>query len=183
MLMFIAMMACKNEKKKQVDAPKIETVSYSYTDSSPDIHIENVQVKHRDAIIESYKEIEAYYGKNLSKTVDIIHFKGQEAPWVPQTDDHYCIDVKHNDSTEKEHIYYFASRCRSKSTLMREFNRILYRYIDIETCEDLCACMKDEQIDLRFDSKGKLDCKSYCGSTSWEHTCDTFSDLKACCKK
>ena len=174
--------ACSSEKKKQVAKIELETTSFTYTESSPNIHIENVQEKHLDAIIESYKEVEAYYGKELSKSVKVIRFKGQDEPWVPQTDYHYCIDVKQPESTEEEHIYHFASGCRSKSTLMREFNRVLYNYIDIETCDDLCACMKEEQIDLNFDTKGKLSCKSYCGSTSWEHTCETFSELQSCCK-
>ena len=37
-------------------------------------------------------ELQAYYGKNLSETVSKIHLEGQDAPWKPATDNHYCID-------------------------------------------------------------------------------------------
>ena len=173
---------CTTDKKQTLEKKEIETIDFLFEKSSPKIHITNVQPKHLEVMLDAYRELEAYYGKELASNITVIRFKGQSSPWVPEEEKHYCVDSKHPDSTAQEHVYYFANHCRSYSTLLRETNKVLYSYIDIQTCDDLCACMIEEQISLRF-GKDNLDCKKYCGSTNWEHVCTEFPKLKTCCRK
>ena len=178
----LVLWGCKSEKKTEVKIKEIETQDFIFERSSPQLHIKNVQEKHLSVMLDAYRELEAYYGRELASDIDVIRFEGQETPWVPEAERHYCVDVKHPSSTKKEHVYYFATRCRSYSTLLRETNRVLYSYIDIQTCDELCACMIEEELSVRF-GKDNLDCKTYCGSTNWEHICQEFSELKQCCTK
>ena len=166
-LWFIGFMACSSDKKAPTtEITEIETTEYSQPTDALSLHIDNVQEKHLEIMLMAYKELEAYYGGTLQAEVRTIRFVGKASPWKPIEDGHYCIDQIAEESTESEHIYYFANYCRSKSTLLRETNRVLYSYINIQTCAELCACVMEKQLNMKLpknmDCKtliAKLDCK------------------------
>ena len=153
---------------------------------SPVIQVEQVREKHLEIMLSAYKELNAYYDGVLNTDIQRIRFVGKPSPWKPQTDGQYCIDVLSADSSQTEHIYYFANYCRSLSTLLRENNNVLYSYINIQTCADLCSCVMEKGSRLKTTINNKnLDCLTYCESLGWEVTCDNGGqDLKnKCCSQ
>ena len=179
---FLVFMACTSDKNvSELDTPKMEATNFSQQSDSLSLHIENVQEKHLEIMLMAYKELEAYYGGSLQADTHKIRFVGKDAPWKPISDGHYCIDSRASESTEEEHIYYFANYCRSKSTLLRETNRVLYSYINIQTCSDLCACVMEKQLHINLPKN--MDCKTYCASSTWDLTCSSNANINAqCCE-
>ena len=181
-LLFFCLMACSSDNSiPTTEVNSIDTTEYSQTAKTLSLHIDNVQEKHLEIMLMAYKELEAYYGGTLQAEVRTIRFVGKQSPWKPIQDGHYCIDQRAAESTEAEHIYYFANYCRSKSTLLRETNRVLYGYIDIQTCTELCACVMEKQLNMRLPKN--MDCKTYCESSTWDLTCASDAELNTqCCQ-
>lgn len=179
----------KEEVKENVTKDNVEKtvplISKHSEGKKPVFTIEEVREKHLEVILSAYKELHAYYDGVLNTDVEVIRFVGKSAPWKPQTDGHYCIDVLRSESTDKEHVYYFANYCRSLSTLLRETNNILYSYINIQTCSDLCSCVMEKGSRLRTTINNKnVDCITYCESLGWEVTCTKGGQdlMNKCCQ-
>ena len=178
MMLWVFWSGCaKPESKSVEDDVQIELIAEHTEGKMPKFRIEHVQQKHLDVILSAYKELEAYHGVELSKDVEQIRFVGQDFPWKPITEKHYCIDVREQESTEKEHVYKFANYCRSVSTLLRETNEILNSYINIQTCEDVCACVDAKELSM-FRS---LSCLDFCKPKGVELTCESNKTLKKQC--
>ena len=173
--------ACSSPSiEEQTQVSTIELIETHSEDSKPALQIEKVQAHHLAIMLSAYKELEAYYGSVLSKEVKRIRFVGQDSPWKPLAEKHYCIDLRSEDSTEVEHIYYFANYCRSKSTLLRETNEVLFSYVDIQTCSDLCSCVMEKHVSWQTGAT----CLSYCESLTWEVTCESHPEVKnKCCSE
>ena len=188
MIVSLVLFSCfeesRTEKKKEMNVEqkqKIVLIAKHVEGTRPKIHIEQVQEKHLNLMLSGYKELEAYYGSVLTSDVDTIRFVGQDAPWKPETEGRYCIDVRNQQSTKTEHIYFFANYCRSLSTLLRETNETLYSYVSIQTCSDLCSCIMEKGVKL---NTGKMDCMTFCQSLGWEVTCSKGPDIQSiCCAK
>lgn len=186
MTLILSLLSCFEksdiEQKKDLNQQEIQKVILipeHIEGSRPAVHIEQVREKHLDMMLSAYKELEAYYGSVLSTKVQKIRFVGKSSPWKPHAEKRYCIDARSKESTDSEHIYYFANYCRSLSTLLRETNDILYSYIDIQTCSDLCSCVMEKGITLKA---GKMDCMTFCQSLGWEVTCSKGNEVHSeCC--
>ncbi|MAA79192.1 MAG: hypothetical protein CL916_08015 [Deltaproteobacteria bacterium] len=189
MIFGILVFGCSKEivqpkENKEQTKEAVPLISKHVEGKIPVIQIEEVREKHLEIMLSAYKELNAYYDGVLNTDVQRVRFVGRTSPWKPQTDGQYCIDALSADSSQTEHIYYFANYCRSLSTLLRETNNILYSYINIQTCTDLCSCVMEKGLRLktRIDKKN-VDCLTYCESLGWEVTCSTSGqDLKnKCC--
>ena len=74
-----------------------------------------------------------------------------------------------------------ASSVSVQKSLLRETNRVLYSYINIQTCADLCACVMEKQINMKLPKN--MDCKTYCESSTWDLTCTSDTILgEQCCQ-
>jgi len=189
MFLLILLLGCSKEvvkPKENNEGTRVEVslISKHIEGKSPVIQVEQVRAKHLEIMLSAYKELSAYYDGVLNTDIQKIRLVGKSAPWKPQTDGQYCIDVRSTDSSETEHVYYFANYCRSLSTLLRETNSIFYSYIDIQTCSDLCSCVMEKGSRLKTTiNKKNVDCLTYCESLGWEVTCENGGqDLKnKCC--
>lgn len=188
MILSLVLLGCSKETKKNEESKENEVVVPLISEHSegknPIIQFEQVHEKHLEIMLSAYQELNTYYEGVLNTDVKQVRFVGKSSPWKPQADGHYCIDVRSPDSSKTEHIYYFANYCRSLSTLLRETSTILYSYVDIQTCEDLCSCVMEKGLRLstRIDEKN-VRCTTYCKSLGLEVTCsNNGSDLKnKCC--
>ena len=188
MILGILLLGCSKEttkpKESQVTEVTVPLVSEYSEGKSPVVQFEQVREKHLEIMLSAYKELNAYYDGVLNTELKRVRFVGKASPWKPQTDGHYCIDIRSEDSTETEHIYYFANYCRSLSTLLRETSNILYAYVNIQTCDDLCSCVMEKGLRLQTTiNKKNVSCTTYCKSLGWEVTCsNSGQDLKnKCC--
>ena len=174
--------APQSPQKSEVKIQEVPYVSSHSEGENPVFLIENIQEKHLEMMLAAYKELETYYDGVLSTDVKKIRFVGKPSPWKPTTDGQYCIDTLSSTSTKTEHIYYFANYCRSLSTLLRETNHILYSYINIQTCEDLCSCVMEKGLRVRTTiNKKNVSCITYCKSIGWENTCTQGNVNTKCC--
>ena len=109
-----------SQQKAKVEQIAQETTDFLFEQSTPQIHITNVQERQLETMKTAVYELQAYYGKNLSETVSKIHLEGQDAPWKPATDNHYCIDpieyVEENKQRQLANLNY----CRSSATYARD---------------------------------------------------------------
>ena len=176
--------ACRDKPQQKAKVEQIaqETTDFLFEQSTPQIHITNVQERQLETMKTAVYELQAYYGKNLSETVSKIHLEGQDAPWKPATDNHYCIDpIEYvEENKQRQAVAKFANYCRSSATLLRETNELLYKFVKLDTCKELCDCVIESGYSMEI-PKGQT-CLTYCNSSSWELTCEEDPVLKkACC--
>ena len=116
MILGLLLLGCSKETKKNEESKEIEAVvpliSEHSEGKSPIIQFEQVREKHLEIMLSAYKELNTYYDGVLNTDIKRVRFVGKSSPWKPQTDGHYCIDVRSPESSKTEHIYHFANYCR-----------------------------------------------------------------------